>query len=39
MKIISERGFPQDDYDDYDDTLEENTEETCEHLCVIEESV
>ena len=34
MKIISERGFPQDDYDDYDDTLEENTEETCEHLCV-----
>ncbi|XP_075663290.1 RNA polymerase II C-terminal domain phosphatase-like 4 [Castanea sativa] len=34
MKIISERGFPQDDYGDYDDTLEENTEETCEHLCV-----
>nr|POE84134.1 rna polymerase ii c-terminal domain phosphatase-like 4 [Quercus suber] len=36
MKIISERDFPQDDhYDDFDDTPEENTEETCAHLCVI----
>ncbi|KAK7822350.1 hypothetical protein CFP56_036576 [Quercus suber] len=36
MNIIFERDFPQDDhYDDFDDTPEENTEETCAHLCVI----
>nr|POE84137.1 rna polymerase ii subunit a c-terminal domain phosphatase [Quercus suber] len=34
MKIISERGFPQDDYDDFDDTPEENTEKTYLHPCV-----
>ncbi|XP_030937272.1 RNA polymerase II C-terminal domain phosphatase-like 4 [Quercus lobata] len=34
MKTISERGFPQDDYDDFDDTPEENTEKTCLHPCV-----
>nr|POE76764.1 rna polymerase ii c-terminal domain phosphatase-like 4 [Quercus suber] len=34
MKIISERGFPQDDYDDFDDTPEESTEKTCLHPCV-----